>query len=305
VSKAVDLWQQGDIRLLVNCESRALSPDASARFATKVAEITLMVPDAQATATRAAALRVGVEHPPIGPGEAEIPALHGIGRSLIRLLDQGAALSRVWEQDFRAAGPAPKGAGLTRIDHLGQTCAYDEMSSWALFYTSVFDASKSAVVDVADPDGLVRSQVLRSGGLRITLNGADQRRTLAGQFVEESSGSAVQHIAFACEDIFATAAALQARGFPVLQIGGNYYADLQARFGLDAGFVDRLKASNILYDEDAAGAFYQFHSIARPEGMFFEIVSRTGNYQGFGAMNAPFRIAAQKRSRKAQGLAPI
>lgn len=305
VSKAVDLWQQGEIRLLVNSESRALSASASARFGTKVAEIGLMVPDARAVAARAAALRVAVEQPPIGPGEAEIPALRGIGRSLIRLLDRGPALAGVWQQDFGAQGPAPKGAGLTRIDHLGQTCAYDEMSSWALFYTSVFEGTKSAVVDVADPDGLVRSQALRSGGLRITLNGADQRRTLAGQFVEESSGSAVQHIAFTCEDIFATAEALQALGFPVLQIGANYYEDLRARFGLDIGLTERLKAFNILYDEDAQGSFFQFYSEARPEGLFFEIVSRSPAYQGFGAMNAPFRIAAQKRSRKAQGLAPI
>jgi 4-hydroxyphenylpyruvate dioxygenase len=63
------------------------------------------------------------------------------------------------------------------------------------------------MVDVADPDGLVRSQAVRSGGLRVTLNGAEARRTLAGRFVEESFGSAVQHIAFATDDIFATAAA--------------------------------------------------------------------------------------------------
>ena len=303
VSKAVDLWQQGDIRLLVNAESSALSPDASARFGTKVAEIGLMVPDAKGAAARAAALRVGVEHPPIGPDEAEIPALRGIGRSLIRLLDHGPDLSQVWEQDFRTVAPAPVGAGLTRIDHLGQTCAYDEMSSWALFYTSIFEGTKSAVVDVADPDGLVRSQVLRSGGLRITLNGADQRRTLAGQFVEQSSGSAVQHIAFACGDIFATAAALIRLGFPVLPIGANYYEDLRARFGLEPRVMARLKTFNIMYDEDAGGTFHQFYSAARPEGLFFEIVARSGTYQGFGAGNAPFRIAAQKRSRKAMGLA--
>ena len=177
------------------------------------------------------------------------------------------------------------------------------MSSWALFYTSVFEGTKSAVVDVGDPDGLVRSQVLRSGGLRITLNGADQRRTLAGQFVEQSSGSAVQHIAFACGDIFATVAALIRLGFPVLPIGANYYEDLRVRFGLEPRVMARLKAFNILYDEDAGGTFHQFYSAARPEGLFFEIVARSGTYQGFGAGNAPFRIAAQKRSRKALGLA--
>ena len=85
----------------------------------------------------------------------------------------------------------------------------------------------------------------------------------------------------------------------MLEIGENYYDDLGARFGLEPGLVARLKAANILYDQDAQGSFFQFYSIARPEGLFFEITQRTGQYAGFGAMNAAFRIAAQKRSRKA------
>lgn len=31
------------------------------------------------------------------------------------------------------------------------------------------------MLDVADPDGLVRSQAVQSGGLRVTLNGAEAR----------------------------------------------------------------------------------------------------------------------------------
>ena len=100
--------------------------------------------------------------------------------------------------------------GLTRIDHIAQTMAYDEMLSWSLFYTTLLQAEHSPMVDVVDPDGLVRSQAIRSGGLRVTLNGSQARRTLAGRFHEESFGSAVQHIALASDDIFATADALHA-----------------------------------------------------------------------------------------------
>ena len=31
------------------------------------------------------------------------------------------------------------------------------------------------------------------------------------------------------------------------------------------------------------------------DGFFFEIVQRVGRYQGYGAANAPYRIAALKR----------
>jgi 4-hydroxyphenylpyruvate dioxygenase len=158
------------------------------------------------------------------------------------------------------------------------------------------------MVDVADPDGLVRSQAVQSGGLRVTLNGAEARGTLAGRFIEDSFGGAVQHIAFATDDIFATAERLAARGFPVLKIGANYYDDVEARFGLDPALTARLRAASIMYDEDAGGRFFQLYSAARAQGLFFEIVQRVGNYQGYGAPNAPFRIAAQKRQLRPKGM---
>jgi 4-hydroxyphenylpyruvate dioxygenase len=176
------------------------------------------------------------------------------------------------------------------------------MLSWALFYTAIFQARNAPMVDVVDPDGLVRSQAVDAGGLRVTLNGAETRRTLAGRFVEDSFGSAVQHIAFACGDIFDTAARLAVVGFPVLQIGANYYDDVEARFGLDPALTARLRSANILYDEDAGGQFFQFYSASRPDGLFFEVVQRTGTYTGYGAPNAPFRIAAQKRAARPAGM---
>src|SRR3546814_13076524 len=86
--------------------------------------------------------------------------------------------------------------------------------------------------DVVDPAGLVRSQVVESddGSLRLTLNGAENRKTLAGHFITDSFGSSVQHIAFASGDIFATAAALQRLGFRPLAISHNYNDALAARF---------------------------------------------------------------------------
>ncbi|GGH59202.1 TIM barrel protein [Frigidibacter albus] len=302
VSKPVTLWRQGGANVLVNTEGKGFTHSSFVAHGTVVSEVALMVPDAQATHARALALLAQDHTQSALPGELEIPAFRGVGGSILRLLDATETLSHIWSVDFRSDAAPAEGAGLTGIDHIGQTMAYDEMLSWALFYTSIFDAQKAPMVDVADPDGLVRSQAVQSGGLRITLNGAEARRTLAGRFVEETFGASVQHIAFATDDIFQTAAKLAEGGFPVLKIGDNYYDDVEARFGLDAALVARMRAANVLYDEEPGGQFFQLYSAPRPDGFFFEIVQRQGNYLGYGAANAAFRIAAQKRSTRAPGM---
>jgi 4-hydroxyphenylpyruvate dioxygenase len=164
--------------------------------------------------------------------------------------------------------------------------------------------AKTPMVDVVDPDGLVRSQAIAApdGAFRITLNGAETHRTMAGSFLADSFGASVQHIALATDDLLATADALAGLGFAALQISSNYYADLAARFDLAPGLLDRLQAANILYDEDQDGAFLQLYSRPFAGGIFFELVERKGGYQGYGGPNAPFRIAAQKRLMRPKGM---
>ena len=178
------------------------------------------------------------------------------------------------------------------------------MLTWLLFYTSIFKTEKQPMVDIPDPAGLVRSQVVENPdrSFRLTLNGADNRRTIAGRFIDEQSGAGIQHIAFATHDLFATADRLVKNGFRPLDISPNYYDDVEARFGLDPEFSDRLRARNILYDQDEAGEYLQLFSGTFGEGLFFEIVERRGGYRGYGGLNAPFRIAAQRRHLRPKGM---
>jgi 4-hydroxyphenylpyruvate dioxygenase len=136
------------------------------------------------------------------------------------------------------------------------------------------------------------------------MNGAENRNTLAGRFIAETFGSGIQHLAFRTDDIFATAAALAANGFVSLAISPNYYDDLEARFGLDAEFAERLKAGNILYDRDEHGEYFQLYSPTYGEGLFFEIVERRG-YRGYGAANAIFRIAALRKHLRPAGMPTV
>ncbi|MCG6903911.1 MAG: sugar phosphate isomerase/epimerase and 4-hydroxyphenylpyruvate domain-containing protein [Rhodobacter sp.] len=306
ISKHASLWRQGDINVVINTEREGFAHSAYIMHGTSICDIGIKVADANSTVARARALGATTFSQQVGPGELDIPAIRGVGGGVMHFIDDQSDLGRVWDIEFRPVDGDGHSAdaGLLRIDHLAQTMNYEEMLSWSLFYTSIFDATKTPMVDVVDPDGLVHSQAVegRDGRLRITLNGADSHRTFAGQYLARSFGSAVQHVAFQCDDIFATADRLQQSGFESLPISDNYYDDLSSRFELDADMLARMKARHILYDADAKGVFFQLYSRTYGDGMFFEIVQRTGGYAGYGAPNAPFRVAAQKRLGPQKGM---
>lgn len=304
-NKKVDLYGQGEIRLIVNTQDDGFANSSYAVHGTSAYAFALVVEDAQQALARAVALGAEPFQEPVAVGEVQIPAIRGVGGGLIFLLDHSSELGRFQEIDFVPArdDEAIASVQLVRIDHVAQTVAYDEMLTWLLFYTSIFDTRKTPMVDIIDPSGVVRSQVIEndSGALRVTMNGAENRRTLAGHFIAENFGSGVQHLAFQTDDIFATAAALRQNGFRPLQISPNYYGDIEARFGLNPDLTERLKAENILYDRDEDGEYFQLYSVTFGEGFFFEIVQRSG-YNGYGAPNAIFRIAALKKQMRPEGL---
>ena len=307
-SKSVTVYQQGEIRIVVNTETAGYAGASYNFHGTTAYAIGLQVSDAVGALARALGLGAGAFTQSPGPGETAMPAIYGPGGSVIYFLDASPSLSRIWQREFEAIKPAHTDAlaGLLGIDHIAQTVEYGELPTAVLFYTSLLAIEKTPVFDVIDPAGMVRSQVVAdpAGGLRITLNGAENRRTLAGHFIAENFGPAIQHIAFQTADIFATANALTKNGFRSLKISRNYYDDVEARFGLDAEFTDSLRASDILYDRDEHGEYLQLYSSVYGEGFFFEIVERRG-YRGYGAANAIFRIAAQKRQIRPDGVPGI
>ena len=304
VAKALTLWTSGRIRIIVNREVAGYASVAYAAHSTTVCDIGLRVNDAAATVARAAHLGGEPFVQSVGPSELNIPAIRGLSGSVLHFIDENSGLSDVWDIEFTRTGENQRDAGLTHVDHVAQTMNYDEMLSWSLFYSTLFDMNRSLIVDVIDPDGLIRSQAIEdeNGSFRITLNGAETHRTMAGSFLADSFGASTQHIALATNDIFATARRLFENGFVPLPMTENYYADLASRFDLNTETLVDLQSFHILYDEGRDGGFYQFYSQPFAGGIFFEITQRINGYAGYGAPNAPFRIAAQKRLFRPRGM---
>ena len=301
-SKSVELWRQGAINLVINSETKGFAAEARAEHGPCVCDLGLRVQDAEQTVARATTLGAPTFSQPVGAGELDIPAIKGVGGSVVHFIDEKSDLHRVWDIEFE---PVPKeGAaqpsGLRRIDHVAQTMRYQEMQSWLTYYLSTFEMEKADVVDVADPSGVILSQALASpeGEVRLNLNGAGERRTFAGAFLAQGFGAGVQHLAFLSDDIFETSDLLAEAGFDRLAMPANYYDDLRVRFGLSEEMIAKLKDGDILYDRDGHGEYFQVYSIPFWGGFFFEIVARKGGYQGYGARNAPIRLAAQMRHLK-------
>jgi 4-hydroxyphenylpyruvate dioxygenase len=297
-SKAVTRWSQGAVNLVLNSDKEGFAHSHQLQHGPSVCAMCLTVDDAGATLDRAEKLRDTPFRQAVGPGELEIPAVRGLGGSLLYFVDGRSPLGRLWDIDFTAPKETQGsgGAGLVAVDHVSQSMHYEEMLSWLLFYNSLLDVTKTPQLDVIDPNGIVRSQVVQTGdgALRIALNASQSRQTLSSRFLTHYVGSGVQHIAFACDEIVATVRRLRDNGVDLLSMPENYYDDLEARTDLAAERIGVLRANDILYDRDESGEYLQAYTRSFDGLFFFEIVERRG-YKGFGAVNAPIRLAAQTR----------
>jgi 4-hydroxyphenylpyruvate dioxygenase len=297
-SKAVTRWRQGDINIVVNREMEGFAHSFNITHGPSVCAMALRVDDASAAIERAVKLLDQPFRQAVGPGELDIPAVRGLGGSLLYFVDGKTELGRLWDADFEAVETSGhEDAGSTRFDHLSQSMQYEEMLTWLLFYTSLLDFRKAPVQDVMDPGGVVQSQAVEAegGAVRLVLNASQSRHTLASRFLDDFFGSGVQQIALATADIFCTVERLRTNGVELLPIPANYYDDLEARTDLDTAQIDRLRSGNILYDRDGGAEFFQIYTRTLEGGFFFEIVERRGGYRGYGAVNAPIRLAAQAR----------
>ena len=189
VSKSVTRWTQGAVNIVVNADKEGFAHSYNIMHGTAVCAIALQVDDAAATLERAKKLLEVPFRQAVGAGELEIPAIRGLGGSIVYFTDAKSDLARWWQIDFKPAkATAPPDAGLTVVDHISQSMHYEEVLTWLLFYTSLLDLAKLPENDVLDPGGLVKSLVVQSddGALRMVLNASQSSRTQSSRFLTEA-----------------------------------------------------------------------------------------------------------------------
>ena len=87
-SKRVTLYRQGDVNFIVNAEPESFAQSFARLHGPSICAIAFRVADAAAAYRRAIELGAKPVESKIGPMELNIPAIEGIGGSLIYLVDR-------------------------------------------------------------------------------------------------------------------------------------------------------------------------------------------------------------------------
>ena len=285
--KPVALWEQGEARILVNTGT------AVRRDGTRLAAIGLESPDPAGAARRAEALLAPVLPRRRAPEDAPLDAVAAPDGTELFFCATGRPELPDWRADFENTGVPPAQADIRGVDHLALTQPWHHFDEAALFHRGVLGLHAQESVDVADPYGLMRSRAVTTpdGSVRIAL-------TVGAAPTDDTVHA--QHIALATDDVVAAARRFREAGGSLLPVPANYHDDLAARFEFAEGELETYRDLGILYDRDDRGVFR--HCYTRTVGrVFFELVQRDGGYRGYGAANAPVRLAAQHTARALTG----
>jgi 4-hydroxyphenylpyruvate dioxygenase len=285
-SKPVDLWEHGDARVLLNAT-------ADRAGAAAITALGIESADPVASARRAEALCAPVLRHPHAADEADLAAVTAPDGTEVFFCRTDTTSG--WRTDFAPTGSTPgpdHGITITCIDHIGLTQPFDHFDEAVLFYRSVLGLRPESATEVAAPFGLMRHRGVRDAGVRIALSVALLRR---GEWAP--GVVAPQYVAFATDDVVATARAARDAGAPLLAIPDNYYDDLDARLAPDPARLAAMRELGVLCDRDEHGEYLHVSTEVLGGRVFFQLVQRVGAYDGYGTADAPVRMAAHRRLR--------
>jgi 4-hydroxyphenylpyruvate dioxygenase len=302
--KNVLLYRQGEINFLVNAEPDSFAQRFARQHGPSICAIAFRVADAKAAYERAVSLGAWGYAGTAAPGELNIPAIKGIGDSLIYLIDrwrgkggkQPGEIGNIgfYDVDFEplqdgstAASLNPPGFGLATIDHLTHNVHKGRMKEWADFYERFFNFREIRYFDIEGQVTGVKSKAMTSpcGKIRIPIN--EEGTEKAGQiqeYLDKYHGEGIQHVALGSTDLFKTVDALKARGVKLLDTNETYYELVDKRIPGHGENVVELKKRRILIDGKAGALLLQIFSENQLGPIFFEFIQRKGD-EGFGEGN--------------------
>ena len=301
--KNVLLYRQGGINFIVNAEPDSFAQRFARLHGPSICAIAFRVQDARHAFGRAKELGAWAYAGTAGPGELNIPAIKGIGDSLIYLVDKWRGKNGAREGDIGNIGffdvdfealhdngqnPLnPAGHGLTYIDHLTHNVHRGRMNEWAEFYERLFNFREVRYFDIEGQVTGVKSKAMSSpcGKIRIPIN--EEGNEKSGQiqeYLDKYRGEGIQHIALGSDELLATVDAMRASDVKLLDTIDTYYELVDKRIPGHGQDVAALQQRKVLVDGKAGELLLQIFSENQLGPIFFEFIQRKGD-QGFGEGN--------------------
>lgn len=316
-SKDVQLWRQGHINLVANYEPRSPAAYFAAEHGPSACGMGFRVRDAG----RAFALATERGAEPVearpGPMELHIPAIRGIGHSLIYLVDRYGEGLNIWDIDFvyePGADRSPSGAGFHTIDHLTHNVYNGRIPHWESFYSRIFGFREFRQFDVTGEYSGLNTKVMMApdGKIRIPLNeeSDDNGKGQIAEYLRAYNGEGIQHIALASDDLYASLDGLRSLDLEFAPPPpGAYYDQLDGRLPGHGEPLAALRERGILVDGSTATGeprlLMQIFSRLMVGPVFFEFIQRKGD-EGFGEGNiaALFRSMEEDQLRRGALVSP-
>ena len=310
-SKRVTLYKQGGINFIVNAEPDSFAQSFARVHGPSACAFGIRVKDAAAAFKRALSLGARAYDGPVGPMELNIPAIQGIGGSLLYLIDRYGPRT-IYDVDFvpvPGADPDPKGVGLEYVDHLTHNVYEGRMDTWAEFYAKLFNFREIRYFDIKGKKTGLTSRALTSpcGKIRIPINEPSDKKSQIQEYLDAYNGEGIQHIALACSNIYESVEALRARGVRFLATPDSYFDAINQRVPNHGEDLARLRKNKILIDgegldkESHEDKLLQIFTDTVIGPIFFEVIQRKGN-EGFGEGNFRALFEAIEADQIARGV---
>jgi 4-hydroxyphenylpyruvate dioxygenase len=305
--KDVTLYRQGDVNFIINAEQDSFAQRFARKHGPSVCAFALRVKDAAYTYNKLLELGAWGFDNKNGPMELNIPAIKGIGDSLVYMVDrwrgkesengvEAGAIGdiSIYDVDFVAIPGAeanPKGCGLTYIDHLTHNVFRGRMKEWAEFYENYFNFREIRYFDIQGKQTGLKSKAMTSpcGKIRIPINESSDDKSQIAEYLDLYHGEGVQHIALGTDDIYTTVEQLKKNGVIFQDTIDTYYDLIDRRLPGNGENLDELRRLRILVDGKSDGQgnrelLLQIFTQTVIGPIFFEIIQRKGD-QGFGEGN--------------------
>jgi 4-hydroxyphenylpyruvate dioxygenase len=287
-TRDVVLYRQGRINFLLNRQTTGQGAEFAKTHGAGASALAFKVKDAKFALE--GAVKAGAKHAKGHGGSMndDVAAIEGIGGSLLYMIDSGEDFYKQ-NFDFNTTDLAPKGAGLTYVDHVTHNVHRGNMVKWAEFYERIFNFREIRYFDIEGKLTGLKSKAMTSpcGKIRIPLNESSDEKSQIKEFLDRFNGEGIQHIALGTDDIYKTVEQLRGAGIPFQNTPDTYYERLEKRIPGHGEDLAKLKSLRVLMDgapTEGQGLLLQIFTQDAIGPVFFEIIQRKGN-EGFGEGN--------------------